>query len=219
MGWQKYSYEAEVFAETLQKHFMDYSHVNGRLYINLGKVIPRYDANHVWFKCGQCSELTPYMLKGHCPSCGSEDIHAMTEQDVDALSFWRKPVEEAMNGRHIHVIDTEEHIAQLSHNDQCDDWWSKTERCEMRFQDMLQKGELPVDILSSTATMEAGIDIESLVSIGLRNIPPTKENYQQRTGRAGRRGASLSTIITFCEDGPSVLSSALTRELSCSTPA
>lgn len=202
MGWKEDSKEAQAWSDILKRTFMDSAQGSEKLFIDLTRVRPRFDSNHIWYRCEQCSEITPYRLKDHCPSCGSSKIHAITEQELDAMSFWRKPVEDALKGDKIHVIDTEEHTAQLSHKDQRDDLWSKTEQYELRFQDLIQNGETPVDILSSTTTMEVGIDIGSLVAVGLRNIPPMRENYQQRAGRAGRRGTSLSTIVTFCEDGP-----------------
>lgn len=203
MEWHDGNETEMAWKRVLKEEFLDSAQPdNGKLYIDLSRVKPRFDTSHVWYKCEQCSELTPFTLKGKCPSCGSSHIHEMKSGEYEALGFWRKPVADALQGEPIHVIDTEEHTAQLSHKDQRDDLWSKTEQYELRFQDLIQDGETPVDILSSTTTMEVGIDIGSLVAVGLRNIPPMRENYQQRAGRAGRRGSSLSTIVTFCEDGP-----------------
>ena len=201
MNWSSNDREEEVWKHVLKDSFLEQG-TNQRLYIDLSKIKPCADPAHTWYRCDKCSEITPFPFKKRCPSCGSEEIHKMTAEDYESISFLKKPIDDALNGKPIHVINTEEHTAQLSHKNQLYDLWSKTEQYELRFQDMVQEGETPVDILSSTTTMEVGIDIGSLVAIGLRNIPPMRENYQQRAGRAGRRGSSLSTIVTYCEDGP-----------------
>ena len=172
-----------------------------RVYASLGR-----SRNYNWYRCDKCSEITHFKLNERCSNCGSDCIHELTDIEKSALAFWTKPIDDVLddkdNSYRLFAIDTEEHTAQLSYKDQRDELWSKTEEYELRFQDIVEEGESPVDILSSTTTMEVGIDIGSLVCVALRNIPPTRENYQQRAGRAGRRGASLSTILTYCEDGP-----------------
>jgi len=202
MEWKGNEQQKEVFHKVLHSEFLESSNESpDRYFILLSKVVVSYGIGHDWLKCKKCSRITAFALKGKCPTCAGAEINKITELEYEALGFWRNPIFAALNGAKINVIDTEEHTAQLSHKDQRDNLWSKTEQYEMRFQDLLREDESPVDALSCTTTMEVGIDIGSLVAVGLRNVPPMRENYQQRAGRAGRRGAGLSTIVTYCEDG------------------
>ena len=80
----------------------------------------------------------------------------------------------------------EEHSGQLSPQE------------NRRLQDLFKSGVR--NILSSTTTMELGIDIGGLNGVLLGNVPPGPANHRQRAGRAGRRSDGSAVVITHARD-------------------
>jgi len=160
-----------------------------------------------WCQCEQCATISPEDWWGHCPNCLSTNIQSVHPGTTSYLrarkSFFRDPVNDVLEGRAIPFnLSVEEHTAQLSHRD-LNEVSPTTEQYERRFRDILvDPKDVSIDVLSCTTTMEVGIDIGSLIGVGLRNVPPMRQNYQQRAGRAGRRGSALSTVLTYAQNGP-----------------
>ena len=160
-----------------------------------------------WAHCVNCKSVhRPVPGLPHCLDCTSQDV-----KDLDPVSdqvflarngFYRHPVMEALNEPPSQpmALISGEHTAQLN-APQNEDVFSKAEENELLFQDIALSGKrgrsTAIDVLSSTTTMEVGIDIGALSGVALRNMPPSRANYQQRSGRAGRRGNAVATVIAF----------------------
>lgn len=78
-----------------------------------------------------------------------------------------------------------EHTAQLSN------------RLGQDYQNKFIKKE--INVLSCSTTFEMGIDVGSLESVFMRNVPPKTSNYIQRAGRAGRSSSAAAFALTFAQ--------------------
>ena len=160
-----------------------------------------------WIHCVSCKSVhRPVSGISHCLDCGNQNTRPL-DPDLDPIflarkGYYRNPVTEALGvpPRQPLALVAAEHTAQLN-SPQNEDVFSKAEENELLFQDIaFNRGShrsTAIDVLSSTTTMEVGIDIGALSGVALRNMPPSRANYQQRSGRAGRRGNAVATVVAF----------------------
>lgn len=177
----------------------------GHVYVFPSATALRIDLDGAWLLCQECG-LAQYDLGiPFCLNCQGRRLVLLAPDHPYMRSrkgFIREPLRRVLKGAAPVHITAEEHTAQLSQRDESR-VYATTEEYELRFQDVpLGEKMPPIDVLSCTTTMEVGIDIGSLLAVGLRNVPPQRENYQQRAGRSGRRGSAISTVVTFAQGGP-----------------
>ena len=158
-------------------------------------VSPRPDAsdNIDVFSCVRCGCDHLHPSGGCCTSCrgplaASPVSHSTSEAPTDYYEFLGRCPEPPFR------LNCEELTGQTDRMDRR----LRQRRFQEVFMDEEVERAMGVDLLSVTTTMEAGVDIGALRAIALANMPPVRFNYQQRVGRAGRRGLGMSVALTLC---------------------
>ena len=147
-----------------------------------------------YYECGQCRRVHLHAAGGICTDCksplGPPRPLAAAPVAADYYGYL------ATQAGPLFRLNCEELTGQTNKND------GRTR--QRLFQDICfpapDENPItdPIDLLSVTTTMEAGVDIGSLLAVMMANMPPMRFNYQQRVGRAGRRGTGLSVALTIC---------------------
>lgn len=134
-----------------------------------------------WYFCPSCKKITMYNVKNVCPSFRCEG----TLEQIDIAEYYADnhyyQIYQNLDIRDLRIV---EHTAQLD------------KETAYEYQRMFKTKE--IDILSCSTTFEMGVDVGSLETVFMRNMPPSPANYAQRAGRAGRSKKSAAYAITFC---------------------
>ncbi len=141
------------------------------------------------YRCHKTGHIWPRSVLGCAPEVGCTELEQVSHDNLDSDPRVGRQRREFQTSKVFRTgLWAEEHSAQLAPKE------------NRRLQDLFKSGVR--NILSSTTTLELGIDIGGLNAVLMSNVPPGKANYLQRAGRAGRRADGSSVVVTFCRLRP-----------------
>ena len=187
------SLNRQDYADTVTKYLTVTGVLNTNGYYLEVKKLHLSKPTFSYFECVRCRRIHMNPSGGVCADClsrlGDAQEVVSAAQIPDYYSFL------ATKAGDLFRLNCEELTGQTSRSD--------ARRRQRLFQDILLHDREnpvvdPVDLLSVTTTMEAGVDIGALEAVMMANMPPMRFNYQQRVGRAGRRGGGLAVALTLC---------------------
>lgn len=135
-----------------------------------------------FYRCKKCGKITPYNVKDMCSSV-----------KCDGHLEPYEPLEDAVNNHYARLymsaqmqpLYIKEHTAQLAKDQQT------------RYQEAFVNKN--INALSCSTTFEMGVDVGSLETVYMRDVPPSPSNYVQRAGRAGRGKGSAAFVMTYAK--------------------
>lgn len=147
-----------------------------------------------FWQCDRCNTIHLHRSCGFCVSCSAPlpEAKILYEEIKNNKSNYYLYLSQGTESFRLH----------------CEELTGQTNKIEARkrqrlFQGIILDDEIErvdtIDLLSVTTTMEAGVDIGSLSAVMMGNVPPKRFNYQQRVGRAGRRGHALSLALVIAK--------------------
>lgn len=163
------------------------------------------DPDQIAFRCERCSRVHLHKGTGNCTRCHERLPSAgnTTAGEIRKNHFLARRIERAAKDDSQGIRGFRLRCEELT--GQTGDPADRLRRFKgivfdppARVDPELHLRSSEVDLLSVTTTMEVGIDIGSLQAVYQANMPPQRFNYQQRVGRAGRRGQAFSTVLTLC---------------------
>ncbi len=152
---------------------------NGKYRINSEKIFISREKD--WYYCNKCRKITMHNINNVCPTykCDGELTKINIDDEFRNNHYYK--IYQNLDIRDLRIV---EHTAQLNRE------------TAYEYQKKFKAKE--IDILSCSTTFEMGVDVGTLETVFMRNMPPSPANYAQRAGRAGRSKHSAAYAVTFC---------------------
>ena len=181
--------EKQIF-KTINNNTEYYTYVNGDC-SNLEFKKPSDDTEV--YICPKCNTAHLHWSKGICTFC----LNQLSKDNIQLYKDFK--LKQRFYTRNLEEDITRLHCEELTGQTDLTDALKRQRLFQNHTVGNERKESDPIDLLSVTTTMEAGVDIGSLSAVMLGNVPPQRFNYQQRVGRAGRRGAPLAVALTVAK--------------------